>query len=140
MIKRIKESAYVELFVAFFKIGLFTIGGGYAMLPMLRKEVVEKHKWASDDEMLDYFAIGQSTPGIIEKAFAGIRVVVVALILNAVIRMGKKSIKNWYSIAIFLVAFVLVGFISVSAIYIILAAGVLGIVINSFKEGAKSNG
>ena len=54
-----------ELFLAFARIGGFTFGGGYAMLPMLQKEVVEKHKWVTEDEVLDYFAIGQCTPGII---------------------------------------------------------------------------
>jgi len=55
----------IELFFVFAKIGLFTFGGGYAMLPMLQKEIVEKHKWAREDEIMDYFAIGQVTPGII---------------------------------------------------------------------------
>ena len=49
----------IELFSAFFKIGLFTFGGGYAMLPMIEKEVVERKKWASMEEVMDYFAIGQ---------------------------------------------------------------------------------
>lgn len=55
----------IELFSAFFKIGLFTFGGGYAMLPMIEKEVVERKKWASMEEVMDYFAIGQCTPGVI---------------------------------------------------------------------------
>ncbi len=55
----------LELFTAFFRIGLFTFGGGLAMLPMLTKEVVEDKKWATTDEILNYFAIGQCTPGII---------------------------------------------------------------------------
>ncbi len=54
-----------KLFTSFFKIGLFTFGGGYAMLPLLKTEVVEKQKWATEDELLDYFSIGQCTPGII---------------------------------------------------------------------------
>lgn len=54
-----------ELFVSFFKIGLFTFGGGYAMLPMLQREIVEKHQWVTEDEVLDYYAIGQCTPGVI---------------------------------------------------------------------------
>ena len=53
------------LFLAFARIGGFTFGGGYAMLPMLQKEVVEKYGWATEDELMDYFAIGQCTPGII---------------------------------------------------------------------------
>ena len=54
-----------ELFSSFARIGGFTFGGGYAMLPMLQKEVVEKRQWATEDEMLDYFAIGQCTPGVL---------------------------------------------------------------------------
>ena len=54
-----------QLFISFCRIGGFTFGGGYAMLPMLQREVVTKRGWASEDEILDYFAIGQCTPGII---------------------------------------------------------------------------
>ncbi len=53
------------LFLTFARIGAFTFGGGYAMLPMLQREVVENRKWATEDEVLDYFAIGQCTPGVI---------------------------------------------------------------------------
>ncbi|MCR4616186.1 MAG: chromate transporter [Clostridiales bacterium] len=55
----------LKLFITFFKIGIMTFGGGIAMLPMLQREVVEKNKWATEDELIDYFAIGQCTPGII---------------------------------------------------------------------------
>lgn len=54
-----------ELTYTFFKLGLFTFGGGYAMLPLLQREVVENKAWTTEDELLDYYAIGQSTPGII---------------------------------------------------------------------------
>ncbi len=54
-----------QLYFAFFRIGAFTFGGGYAMLPMLEKEIVIKYKWATMEELMDYFAIGQCTPGII---------------------------------------------------------------------------
>lgn len=53
------------LFATFFKIGICTFGGGYAMLPMLEREIVNKHGWATMEDLLDYFAIGQCTPGII---------------------------------------------------------------------------
>ena len=53
-----------DLFVSFFKIGLFTFGGGYAMLPLIQKEMI-RHKWAMDQEILDYYALSQMTPGII---------------------------------------------------------------------------
>ncbi len=55
----------IKLFFTFARIGGFTFGGGYAMLPMLQKEVVEKYKWVTNDELLDYYAIGQCTPGVI---------------------------------------------------------------------------
>ncbi|MDD2232003.1 MAG: chromate transporter [Sphaerochaetaceae bacterium] len=54
-----------QLFSSFCKIGALTFGGGMAMLPMLEKEVVERHGWASEDELLDFYALGQCTPGII---------------------------------------------------------------------------
>ncbi len=54
-----------DLFRAFFTIGALTFGGGYAMLPMLEREIVTKHSWATNEELLNYFAIGQCTPGII---------------------------------------------------------------------------
>lgn len=55
----------IQLFLIFARIGGFTFGGGYAMLPMLQREVVENKKWATQEELMDYYAIGQCTPGII---------------------------------------------------------------------------
>ena len=186
MTKLIKSNIYLQLYWTFLRIGLFTIGGGYAMLPMLRKEVVEKYKWATDEEMLDYFAIGQSTPGIIaintstfigfkkagvfggicatlgmvtpswiiiisiakffdafadnayvSSAFTGIRVIVVVLILNAVIKMGKKSIKSWIQLLIAIGAFALIAFTALSPIYVVVISGILGIIINTIKEAKE---
>ena len=59
------KTTYMDLFTSFFRIGLFTFGGGYAMLPILQREVVENKGWATDEELTDYFAIGQCTPGVI---------------------------------------------------------------------------
>ncbi len=56
---------YLDLFLTFARIGGLTFGGGYAMLPMLQKEVVEKRGWSTEEELMDYYAIGQCTPGII---------------------------------------------------------------------------
>ena len=53
-----------EAFKTFFKIGIFTIGGGYAMIPLIEEEVVNKHRWVSKDELLDLIAIAQSCPGV----------------------------------------------------------------------------
>lgn len=56
---------YLDLFVTFAKVGVMTFGGGYAMLPILQREVGDNKGWATEGEMMDYFAIGQCTPGII---------------------------------------------------------------------------
>lgn len=53
-----------EAFVAFFKMGLFTIGGGYAMIPLMEKEIVEKRHWVEREEFLDIMAVAQSAPGV----------------------------------------------------------------------------
>ncbi len=53
----------LKLFTTFFKIGLFTFGGGYAMIPLIQREAVEKNKWVSDDDILEIIAIAESTPG-----------------------------------------------------------------------------
>ena len=55
----------LDLFVTFAKVGVMTFGGGYAMLPILQREMVENKRWAAEEELADYFAIGQCTPGVI---------------------------------------------------------------------------
>ena len=55
---------YWDLFRTFFKIGIFTLGGGYAMIPLIEEEVVNRHRWVSKEEMLDLIAIAQSCPGV----------------------------------------------------------------------------
>lgn len=56
---------YLDLFLTFARVGVCTFGGGYAMLPILQREIVEKKEWATEAELTDYFAIGQCTPGVI---------------------------------------------------------------------------
>jgi len=56
---------YLDLFLTFARVGVCTFGGGYAMLPILQREVVERKGWCTDEELADYFAIGQCTPGVI---------------------------------------------------------------------------
>ena len=56
---------YLQLFLSFAKIGVLTFGGGMAMLPMLQRELIDKKHWVTEEEILDYYAIGQCTPGII---------------------------------------------------------------------------
>ena len=78
---------YWESFKTFFKIGIFTLGGGYAMIPLIEEEVVNRKHWVSKDEMLDLIAIAQSCPGV----FA----------INIAIFIGYKLKKERGAIAIF---------------------------------------
>lgn len=175
---------YWQLFYTFAKIGGFTFGGGLAMLPMLQKELVEKYKWVTEDELMDYYAIGQCTPGIIavntatfvgykmkgilggiiatlgmiapsiviitaiaaflhsfqdivyvQYAFAGIRAAVVALILNTVIKLGKKSLVDVAAIIMFVAVTALSLLTNVSPAVFVIAAGVCGIILKGGKEG-----
>lgn len=171
-----------ELFTVFARIGGFTFGGGYAMLPIIQEEVVEKRSWATEEEVIDYYAIGQSTPGIIavntatfigykqrgiiggivatlgmvfpsvviitiianffrhfqdykmvQHAFGGIRVAVVALILNAISKMWSASVKDKLGILIFAVTLIIMVFFQISPIIIIIASATVGILINKKK-------
>ena len=54
-----------QLFVSFAKVGVLTFGGGYAMIPMLEREIVDRRGWATSEELMDYYAVGQCTPGVI---------------------------------------------------------------------------
>jgi chromate transporter len=55
----------LDLYLTWFKLGLFTFGGGYAMLPLIQREIIDNKKWATEEEVMNYYAIGQITPGII---------------------------------------------------------------------------
>ncbi len=55
----------IKLYLTFFKLGITNFGGGYALLPLLEKEIVEKNEWATKEEITDYYAVGQCTPGVI---------------------------------------------------------------------------
>ena len=169
-----------ELFLTFARIGVLTFGGGYAMLPMLQREVVENHHWATEEQVMDYFAIGQCTPGVIavntatfvgysqagniggvvatlgvvfpsfviitiiaaflqsfayikavQYAFWGIRVCVCVLILNAVVKLVKKSVIDSITLVIFLLVLILSVFTDISPVICIVAAGVIGTVVKS---------
>ncbi len=94
-----------ELFKTFFMVGAFTFGGGYAMLPMLEKEVVTKRKWATMEEISNYFAIGQCTPGIIA--------------VNTATFIGYKQKKNLGGVVATL------GVVTPSIIIILVLSGIL---------------
>ncbi len=174
----------LDLFLLFAKIGSTTFGGGYAMLPVIQKELVEKRGWATDEELMDYLAIGQCTPGLIaintatfigekrkgviggivatlgfvtpalitimivaallqnfadypavQNAFAGIRVCVCVLILNAVLKLWKKSVTDKITLLIFAAVFLLTVFTAVSPAVLVIVSGVAGIFIKQFTEG-----
>lgn len=178
----------LELYLVFLRIGAVNFGGGYAMLPLLEEDLNRKRGWVTTDELMDYFAIGQCTPGIIalnvstfigkkrhgiagaaastlgfltcpiiiilviaafltnfadiplvQNAFAGIRVCVCVLILEAVIRLWKKSIPDWIAFVIYAVIFLLMVFssllpVKIPAAVLVVAAGIAGILIRGHKE------
>ena len=177
-----------DLFITFARIGGLTFGGGYAMLPILQREVVEKRGWATNDELMDYYAIGQCTPGIIavntatfignktngviggtvatlgvvfpsliiisiiaafisnfaelavvRNAFAGIRVCVVVLILNAVIKLGKSSVKDAVGAVIMFVVLTGSVLFDVTPVLFVILAGITGVVCKVLlKKGASA--
>ncbi len=63
---------YLNLFITFFKIGLFTFGGGWAMISIIQREIVEKHRWLPADEFLDLLAVAQAMPGILAVNIASV--------------------------------------------------------------------
>ncbi len=98
----------LSLFALFFKIGLFSIGGGYVMLPMLKEEMVRKRGWLTDEEVLNYYAIGQATPGIIAvntATFAGYKTAGIPGALAATAGMVTPSLIIITLIAAFLSGF-----------------------------------
>ena len=170
------------LFWSFAKVGVMTFGGGMAMLPILQREVVEHRHWVTEEELMDYYAIGQCTPGIIavntatfvgqkrkgvsggiiatlgvvfpslviisilaglitnfshlawvQNAFAGIQVCVCVLILNAWLKLLKKSVVDWKSGVIF--AVVLLGslLLNLSPVWFVIAAALAGILLKNWE-------
>ena len=168
------------LFVVFFKIGLFSFGGGYAILPLIQKEVVVIHKWITVSQFTDIVAVSQVTPGpiainsstyvgylvtgnvigatvatvglimpsviimtifsifflkfqdnkYISNAFAGLRVVVVGLILSAtLLLMDKDNFIDFKSIIIFGVTLLLFLKWKINAIWLTVGAAIVGILI-----------
>ena len=130
------------LFWAFLRIGTFTFGGGYAMLPMLQKEVVDTYHWTTEEELMDFYAIGQCTPGVIavntatfigykQKGLIGgitatLGVVFPSLVIITVI---ASVISNFSSLAFVQSAFV--------GIRIVVAALVINVVIKMLRTSLK---
>lgn len=126
------------LFSTFFKIGAFTFGGGYAMIPLIQREVVEKHGWATEDDILEIIAIAESTPGPIainSATFIGSRV---AGALGSACATFGVVLPSY--IIITLIAFVLRNFLEVDAVryaFFGIRAGVLALILKSLWTMAK---
>ena len=76
---------YLDLYLTFARIGVCTFGGGYAMLPILQREVVENRRWATEDELMDYYAIGCKTHGILGGIAATAGMITPSLIIITII-------------------------------------------------------
>ena len=180
----------LELYWTFVKIGCVTFGGGYAMLPILERELVDKRQWTTMDDLRDYFSIGQCTPGIIalnvstfigekrggvkgalaatagfltgpiviilliamflqnfatlplvQHAFAGIRVCVCVLILQAVLRLWKKSVVDPFTLGLYIVVFALNALsaflpVKIPAAVLVILSGCAGILAANRKNRA----
>lgn len=101
-------SKLFELFMVFFKIGAFTIGGGYAMVPLIQEEVCSKKKWSSDEEFLDIIAIAQSLPGVLAvntASILGYKLFGIPGVLAAVLGATLPSFMIILVIAIFFTQF-----------------------------------
>ena len=169
---------YLDVFWTMFKIGICTFGGGYAMMAILERELAERRKWIASEELLDYIAIGQITPGIIavnvstfvgrkkkgipgailatlgvitpsliiimiiaaflvnfqdneyvQHAFAGIRVCVGVLIVNAAVGFIKKTVVDVLTLAVFLGVFILAVFTRIETVYFVLGVIVLSVIL-----------
>ncbi len=181
----------LDLYWTFVKIGCVTFGGGYAMLPILERELADKRHWTTLDELRDYFSIGQCTPGVIamnvstfigqkrggvagalaattgfltapiviimaiaafltnfadlavvQHAFAGIRVCVCVLIVQAVLRLWKGSVVDVFTLILYLLVFVLNAFgsflpVKLPAAVLVLLSGTAGLAI-SLRRTARS--
>lgn len=98
----------VELFLAFARIGGLTFGGGYAMLPMLQREAVEKKGWVTEEELMDYYAVGQCIPGVIAvntAVFIGTKAKGLAGAIAASLGVISPSIVIIVAIAAFIQSF-----------------------------------
>ena len=180
-----------DLFFTYMKIGFINFGGGYAMLPLLERELVNKRGWTTLDELRDYFAVGQCTPGVIalnvstfigqkrkgvagalaaaagfllgpiliilliaafltnfadlpevQHAFAGIRVCVCVLILQAILRLWKKSVVDVFSFVLYAVILALNALgtftsllpVKIPAAVLVILAGVTGLVVSVIRN------
>ena len=133
-----------DLFRAFFTIGALTFGGGYAMLPMLEREIVSKHKWATSEELLNYFAIGQCTPGVIAvntATFVGHKIRGVIGGIVATLGVVAPSIVIITIIALVLQNFMDIAWVqhAFAGIRVAVCALITASVVKLFKSNVKTN-
>ena len=118
----------LDLYITFVKIGCVNFGGGYAMLPLLERELVDKRHWTTMDDLRDYFSI---------------RVCVCVLILQAVMRLWKKSVVDRFTLFLYLVIFALHAFsgvlpVKIPAAVLVICAGVIGVLVSMRNRKAAS--
>lgn len=129
-----------EIFITFFKIGAFTFGGGFAMIPLIQNEAVEKNKWITDDDILEIVAIAESTPGpvaINAATFVGYRVCGVVGSVAATLGVVLPSF-----VIILLLSFVLRQFQQLKAVqyaFYGIRAGVLALLLKALWTMYKKN-
>ena len=140
-----RSNLYLKLFISFFKIGAFTFGGGWAMIPLIEREVVDKQNWIKREDFVDALAIAQSLPGVLAvniSIFKGIRPAVVALIVSPVFSTAKTARINIKTVIIPIIVALSIWLGGVSPIWFVLLGAIGGIlycnhVIASSKQ--KSN-
>ena len=128
-----------ELCWTFLKIGTFTFGGGYAMIPLIHKEMVENHKWITDQEMLDMFAIAEATPGVIAvntATFVGFHVAGFWGSLVATLSVVFPSFVVISIISLFLAQFKSLSLVSYA--FMGIRAGVVVLILGAVKKLAKA--
>ena len=177
-----KKPGCLRLFLEFIKIGLMTFSG-YAILPIIQRELIDHRGWLTEEQAQDYFAIGQATPGlvainvstfvgyslhgligsilatvafvlpgsilvcilgllfvqfgnleIVEHAFAGVRIAMCVIIVNACIRLAKISLKGAFSVVLFVLALAAVLFLPIPIVLVILACGAIGLAALGCKQ------
>lgn len=134
-----EKKPYLELFLTFFKIGAFTFGGGYAMIPIIQREIAQKRKWITDEELLDIIAVGESTPGPISVNAATFVGYQTAGVLGAACATFGLILPSF--IIILIISALLAEFNSVKAVqyaYSGIRAGVVALIIKAlFTMGKK---
>ena len=131
-----------RIYLLFFKMGLFTFGGGYAMLPILKREVVEKQKWITEEELLDYYSIGQCTPGMIAvnaASFIGYKLRRLSGLISATLGVISPSVVIIVSVALILRKYMENPYVqwAFGGVRISVAALIVSTVIDMWKKGVR---